>query len=170
VTRKLSLSSPHFLDVLVDPEHGLFLWSPLLALAAAGLVYEVWRRRGKSSRGRCSWRCCCKCGSTAPVLSWHQAGAFGSRRFVASSAMFAFGLAALLEAFSARRALLAASLLVLRVVERLVDGPVRPEADGPPASRVAEGRDKPIHRGAAPAGTDRAAVLQRSRALAQETR
>src|SRR6185436_18222845 len=56
---------------------------------------------------------------------------------------------------------------VLRVVERLVDGPVRPEADGPPAPRVAEGREEPVHRGAAAAGTDRAAVLQRSRAAAQ---
>jgi hypothetical protein len=110
VTRKLSLSSPHFLDVLVDPEHGLFLWSPLLALAAAGLVYEVWRRR-EILAGLLLLALLLQVWINGAVLSWHQAGAFGSRRFVASSAIFAFGLAALLEAFSARRALLAASLL-----------------------------------------------------------
>jgi hypothetical protein len=111
VTRKLSLSSPHFLDVLVDPEHGLFLWSPLLALAAAGLVYEAWRRR-EALASVLLLALLLQVWINGAVLSWHQAGAFGSRRFVASTAMFAFGLAALLEAFSARRALLAASLLL----------------------------------------------------------
>jgi hypothetical protein len=111
VTRKLSLSSPHFLDVLVDPEHGLFLWSPLLALAAAGLVYEAWRRR-EALAGVLLLALLLQVWINGAVLSWHQAGAFGSRRFVASTAMFAFGLAALLEAFSGRRALLAASLLL----------------------------------------------------------
>jgi hypothetical protein len=109
VTRKLSLSSPHFLDVLVDPGHGLFLWSPLLALAAAGLVYEVWRRR-EALAAVLLLALLLQVWINGAVLSWHQAGAFGSRRFVASSAMFAFGLAALLEAVSARRALVALSL------------------------------------------------------------
>jgi hypothetical protein len=48
------------------------------------------------------------------VLSWHQAGAFGSRRFVASTALFAFGLAALLQSADARRSW-AAALVVLCV-------------------------------------------------------
>jgi hypothetical protein len=110
VTRKLNLSSPHFFDVLLDPGHGLFLWSPLLALAAAGLIGEALRRR-EAVAVVLLLALLLQVWINGAVLSWHQAGAFGSRRFVASTAMFAFGLAALLEAFAARRALLAASLL-----------------------------------------------------------
>lgn len=111
VTRKMSFSSPHFLEVLFDPGHGLFLWSPLLAAAAAGLVFEVWRRR-EALATLLLLALLLQVWINGAVLSWHQAGAFGSRRFVASTAMFAFGLAALLEALDARRGLLAAGLAV----------------------------------------------------------
>src|SRR5207244_1476622 len=45
VARKMSWSSPHLLQVLFDPGHGLFAWSPLLLLATAGLLFLVGRRR-----------------------------------------------------------------------------------------------------------------------------
>ena len=97
VARKLTWTSPHFLEVLLDPGHGLFVWAPLLLLATAGLGIVAWRRRG----------------GAAPLLfltlllqvwingsleSWTQAGAFGSRRFVSATPVFAWGLAALLVA------------------------------------------------------------------------
>jgi len=109
VTRKMSWASPHFLDVLFDPAHGLFLWSPLLAVAAAGLLVEAWRRR-EARATVLLLALLLQVWINGAVLSWHQAGAFGSRRFVASSALFAFGLAALLQALEARRAWLAAFL------------------------------------------------------------
>lgn len=111
VTRKLSRASPHFFQVLFDPEHGLFLWSPLLAAAAAGLLYEAWRRR-EALATVLLLALLLQVWINGAVLSWHQAGAFGSRRFVASTAMFAFGLAAVLEALDARRAIVAAGLAV----------------------------------------------------------
>lgn len=111
VTRKMSWSSPHFFEVLLDPGHGLFLWSPLLAAAAAGLLFEVWRRR-EAFPVVLLLALLLQVWINGAVLSWHQAGAFGSRRFVASTAMFAFGLAAALEALAARRALAAAGLAV----------------------------------------------------------
>jgi hypothetical protein len=111
VTRKMSWTSPHLLQALFDPEHGLFLWSPLLALAAAGLFYEVWRRR-EALATVLLLALLLQAWINGAVLSWHQAGAFGSRRFVASTAMFAFGLAALLEALDARRGWVAAFLAV----------------------------------------------------------
>jgi hypothetical protein len=113
VTRKMSWASPHFFQVLFDPEHGLFLWSPLLAVAAAGLVFEAWRRR-EALATVLLLALLLQVWINGAVLSWHQAGAFGSRRFVASSALFAFGLAAVLQALDARRAWLAV-LLVLCV-------------------------------------------------------
>jgi hypothetical protein len=96
VRRKLSLMSPHFLDVLVNPAHGLFPWCPLLVLAVAGLVLLAARRRdelGLLFLGAFllqAWINGC-------LESWTQAGAFGSRRFLSATPLFAFGLAALLE-------------------------------------------------------------------------
>jgi hypothetical protein len=49
------------------------------------------------------------------VESWTQAGAFGSRRFVSSTPVFAWGLAALLAAVPARRERLAAACVAVFV-------------------------------------------------------
>src|SRR5947208_11414987 len=38
VTNKMKWSAPHALQVLVSPEHGFFVWTPLAALAVLGLV------------------------------------------------------------------------------------------------------------------------------------
>lgn len=92
VARKMSWSSPHLLEVLVDPAHGLFVWTPLLLLATLGLVVALARRRDPLlallALGLLSqvW-------INGAVESWTQAGAFGSRRFVAATPVFAFGLA-----------------------------------------------------------------------------
>jgi hypothetical protein len=112
VARKMSYTSPHFLEVLIDPGHGLFVWSPLLLLAtlahaaravrreapavllALGLLLQVW--------------------INGSLESWTQAGAFGSRRFVGATPVFAWGLAALLVPLLGRfrRALVAFGLAV----------------------------------------------------------
>ncbi len=96
VTRKMNWSSPHFLEVLFDPGHGLFVWSrrssswprlaswppscgdedALSALLVVALLAQVW--------------------INGAVESWTQAGAFGSRRFVGFLPVFAWGLAAVL--------------------------------------------------------------------------
>lgn len=95
VARKMTYWSPHFLQVLVDPGHGLFLWSPILALAALGLVAAALRRGAATARVLLVglllqvW-------INGSVESWSSAGAFGARRFVASTPLFAFGLAVLL--------------------------------------------------------------------------
>ena len=43
VQRKMDFASPHFLDVLVDPGHGLLLWTPLLLIAILGLFRGIFR-------------------------------------------------------------------------------------------------------------------------------
>jgi hypothetical protein len=97
VVRKMAYGSPHFLEVLFDPGHGLFAWSPLLVVAVAGLVFAVTRRRTETVVLLVAgfllqvW-------INGAVDSWTQAGAFGSRRFVSSTPVFAWGLAALLDA------------------------------------------------------------------------
>jgi hypothetical protein len=81
--------------VLFSYWHGLFLWTPIVAVSLAGLPY-LWRRD----------RLVCTTAVTFFVLSWYVnaaaadwwAGeAFGSRRFVSCFAVFALGLAALID-------------------------------------------------------------------------
>jgi hypothetical protein len=111
VARKMSWSSPHRLEVLFDPGHGLFAWSPLLLVAAAGLALLVWRRRDAAAV-LLALALALQVWINGAVESWTQAGAFGSRRFVCSTPVFAWGLAALLAAVPARRMRLAALALV----------------------------------------------------------
>jgi len=114
VARKMSWSSPHLLQVLFDPGHGLFAWSPLLLVATGGLVYLVWRRRDLPVV-LLALALLLQVWINGAVQSWTQAGAFGSRRFVSSTPIFAWGLAALLAAVPARRFRLAALALALLV-------------------------------------------------------
>jgi hypothetical protein len=118
VGRKMSYASPHFLEVLLDPAHGLFFWCPLLLLCVAGLVAALARpREGAQER---SLAALLGLGLLAQVWingsieSWSQAGAFGSRRFVGVTVVFAWGLAMLLRRLPPRvgTAPLAAALAV----------------------------------------------------------
>jgi hypothetical protein len=94
VTQKMNFLSPHLLQVLFDPGHGLFVWAPLLLVAAVGLGLLVARRLEVAA--------CLAAGLAlqfwinGAVESWSQAGAFGSRRFVSATPVFAWGLAAVL--------------------------------------------------------------------------
>jgi hypothetical protein len=97
VARKMTYTSPHFLQVLADPGHGLFVWAPLVAIASVGLAFAALRRRDAPSILLAAgfllqvW-------INGSLESWTQAGAFGSRRFVGATPAFAWGLAALLAA------------------------------------------------------------------------
>jgi hypothetical protein len=97
VARKMSWSSPHALEVLFDPGHGLFAWSPLALVAVASLAVAGWRRRSLLL-GLLLLAWLLQVWVNGAVESWTQAGAFGSRRFLSATAVLAFGLAALLAA------------------------------------------------------------------------
>jgi hypothetical protein len=113
VQRKMIYSSPHLLEVLIDPAHGMFLWAPLVGVALLGLVAIAARRRDVMTAGLLAafllqiWIC-------GSVDSWHQAGAFGSRRFVSATPVLAFGLAAMVAPFWQRwgRVLASGALLI----------------------------------------------------------
>lgn len=94
------LTNPQLANVLFSVRKGLFFWSPVLLLAAAGLL---WMRRYKPEY-------------VLPTLvfmplnlyliasweNWPFGGSFGHRAFVESFVLFAFGYASLLQALSAR--------------------------------------------------------------------
>jgi hypothetical protein len=101
VTRKMTYTSPHFLEVLLDPGHGLFVWAPLLLLAVVSLAAMAIRRRDVVA-GALLLALLLQTWINGSVESWTQAGAFGSRRFVGATVVFAWGLAALVTAMRAR--------------------------------------------------------------------
>jgi hypothetical protein len=101
VTRKMTYTSPHFLEVLLDPGHGLFVWAPVLLVAAAALAAAALRRRDVTC-GVLLLALLLQVWINGSVESWTQAGAFGSRRFVGATVVFAWGLAAAVAALRER--------------------------------------------------------------------
>ena len=117
VTGKMNWLSPHGLQVPFSPEHGLFVWTPLLLVAAGGLLWMAWPARAGSADGvdtrRIGLILCLMVITqiyvTGSIDSWTLAGAFGQRRFVGLTVVWVVGLAAALQAvrgFALRRALL----------------------------------------------------------------
>ncbi len=109
-------TAPNWRSVLFSSEHGLFSWTPILALAIVGLSLAP--RAGRSLA--------LLLGLTAAgfyyVISsypfWHGMASFGNRFFISLTPVFIFGLALLLQRFagffrSANRAFAATALLLL---------------------------------------------------------
>ncbi len=100
VKRKMIWYSPHFFEVLFSTEHGLFFWSPILLLFLVGGWLLFGRDREAAlvlAMGFLS-----QVFISGAVDSWTQAGAFGSRRFVATSVIFAAWGGVLLFALARR--------------------------------------------------------------------
>ena len=100
VSDKLQWAAPNALRVLFDPGHGLFFWTPILLLAVVGLGLLIQRdpRLGIAL-------------ATGFILTWYlngafqtwtTAGAFGARRFIVCSPIFAVGLAEIIRRFGER--------------------------------------------------------------------
>lgn len=100
VTRKMTWTAPHAMEVLFSPAHGFFIWTPLAVLAIAGLV--VLAIRHQQDRRRLAILALLMVALQiyvgGSVESWSVAGAFGQRRFVALTVLLTIGLAALWEA------------------------------------------------------------------------
>lgn len=87
VENKMIEYSPHFFEVLFSIEHGLFFWSPILLLFFAG---GLWMLKKERSAGLVLlFAFLAQVYISGAVDSWTQAGAFGSRRFVGATAIFA---------------------------------------------------------------------------------
>lgn len=110
VQNKMSWSSPHGLQVLFSPEHGLFAWTPLALVAIAGLVLlALGRLPARSPEAR--WfgvlalvMVALQAYIAGAVESWTVSGSFGQRRFVGLTPLLTVGLAtlAVMTAGSAR--------------------------------------------------------------------
>jgi hypothetical protein len=109
VARTMSWSSPHFAGVVLSPEHGLFFWTPLAALAIAGLCWWTFSRASAAAvEARWLGRLflllvVLQIYVSGAVESWTVAGSFGQRRFVALTPILVVGLTALLAAVRPHR-------------------------------------------------------------------
>ena len=123
VTRKMFWYSPHALQVLLDPEHGFFFWTPLALLAVAGLILLVALARpvigeeaetgdDRQIAGCMLLMVAMQVYVSGAVESWTVAGAFGQRRFVAVTIFLVIGLAAFRRWVAFRGARLAANIAV----------------------------------------------------------
>jgi hypothetical protein len=84
---------PAVLSVLFSTNHGLFLWTPALLIATVGLAW-VWRRDHLIGSAVLLVFAAAVYVNAA-VSDWWAGEAFGSRRFIACTPIFALGLAAL---------------------------------------------------------------------------
>lgn len=129
VADKMRWYSPHAGQVLMSPEHGLFVWTPLALLGVVGLV--LWSLRASDGTapaggvtGDTDTRRVVICllvmvaaqvYISGSVDTWTVAGSFGQRRFLGASVALAVGLAALLKLATGWRRPVAAGLILLSV-------------------------------------------------------
>ena len=99
VARKMVWFAPYAAGVLLSPEHGLLVWTPLVMVAIAGLV--GYTRAGAVALPDARRIGVCLLAMFAAqvyisgsVESWTTAGSFGARRFVGTSMLLVVGLAA----------------------------------------------------------------------------
>ena len=91
---------PNLLAYLFSTRHGLFVWHPIMLLAAVGFV-PLWRRDRRVTAALvvalvAQWYL-----NSATAEWWAQAS-FGARRFVSATPLLALGMAALVQSFTNR--------------------------------------------------------------------
>jgi len=99
VGRKMTWTAPHAAEVLFSPEHGFFFWTPLAAVALAGLFL-----RRQRVFALLLIMVVLQVYVAGSVESWTVAGAFGQRRFIALTAILIVGLSALWHSARSRAA------------------------------------------------------------------
>ena len=106
-------TEPALWAVLMSDNHGLFTWTPVIALSLAGLV-SITRRVPLVGVAAVlvfavSWYV------NAAVADWWGGEAFGARRFLSCFPVFVLGLAAIFNRFGTRLGVIAAVAAVLTV-------------------------------------------------------
>lgn len=102
--------SPRLLATAFSPDHGLFLWTPVIALALAGLL-RLARVDPRARAVLVVWAVFFYV--IASYQNWHGQSSFGNRFFVSLTAVFVPGVAACLAWVSERRRGAASAVVVL---------------------------------------------------------
>jgi hypothetical protein len=97
----LDFASPHFLDVLLSSARGLFVWSPIVALAVAGLLFHLWRvERTLGFALTLGWLA--QVYLVGSWSAWSAAASFGQRFMINGTPVYILGLAAWLARLQQR--------------------------------------------------------------------
>jgi hypothetical protein len=108
---RLELGHPHLLAVAFSVRKGLFFWTPLLALAVAGLPFL--RNRTPALLLATSTILAVDFWVVASWSQWWYGGSFGQRAFVDSLPLFAIGLAGLVDGVRTSHARAAVAVAVV---------------------------------------------------------
>ena len=121
VENKMVWFAPYAASVLISPQHGLFVWTPLVivALAGVGLVLATGSARIPATQARRIAVCllamfAAQVYISGSVESWTVAGTFGQRRFVGTTIILVIGLAAIMQ--SSVRQLIRGAMLMTVVI------------------------------------------------------
>jgi hypothetical protein len=82
---------PHFWELLFTARHGLFTWTPIVALAVIGWL--LWLKRDGRLAALAYLSFCVAVYVNSLMQDWWGASSFGQRRLLGFTALFAFGLA-----------------------------------------------------------------------------
>jgi hypothetical protein len=97
----LDFASPHFFDVLLSSARGLFVWSPIVALAIAGLLLQLWRvERTLGFALALGWLA--QVYLVGSWSAWSAAASFGQRFMINGTPVYILGLAAWLARLQQR--------------------------------------------------------------------
>jgi len=113
VSNKMHWGGPHVFQVMFDPQHGYFLWTPLALLAIGGLgILAIRSREGTILLLMVALQFYIG----GSVESWTVAGGFGQRRLVSISTALVIGYSCLwfaAQARAARTVLVAVTLIAV---------------------------------------------------------
>jgi hypothetical protein len=93
-------ASLHIADVLLSPRHGLFTWTPLWAVSTVGLL--LWLRRDRRLAALLFLGFVLAVAVNSSMGDWWGSHGFGQRRFLGLTALFALGLAEVVQLLRAR--------------------------------------------------------------------
>jgi hypothetical protein len=105
---------PHFLEMLISPRHGLFVWTPLYLAAALGWL--TWLRRDSRLALFLIGGFILTTFVNSLFDDWWGSDAFGQRRLLGLTPFYALGLAGTLEYFRRRPLVMMSGALTLLVV------------------------------------------------------
>ena len=90
-------TAPYWRSILFSAEHGLFTWTPILALSVAGLFFAP--RAAKSITLYLGVGAAAYYYLISSYPYWHGTASFGNRYFIPLTPVFIFGFAILLQRF-----------------------------------------------------------------------
>ena len=101
VAGKMTWHAPYASHVLLSPEHGVLVWTPLVVVSLVGLAWFTRTGGGRvePARGRQIGICLLAMFASQVYISgsvetWETLGSFGQRRFVGTTILLVLGLAA----------------------------------------------------------------------------